>query len=105
MLVLVVTVAAPLGAQSSKSFFAGKTITMFAGSSPGGGTDQTVRLIARHLERYIPGKPTILVVNKPGAGGLIAVNELYIESRINNGYPFNNRLCYGACGLMEPLNS
>jgi tripartite-type tricarboxylate transporter receptor subunit TctC len=66
-----------LHAQSSKDFFAGKTITMLAGSSPGGGTDQTVRLIARHMERYIPGKPSIVVVNKPGAGGLIAVNELY----------------------------
>ncbi len=68
---------ASIEAQPVKTFYAGKTITLFAGSSPGGGTDQTVRLIARHLERYIPGKPTILVVNKPGAGGLIAVNELY----------------------------
>ena len=76
-LVLFVTIASPLGAQPVKNFYAGKTITLFAGSSPGGGTDQTVRLIARHLERYIPGKPSILVVNKPGAGGLIAVNELY----------------------------
>ena len=72
-----VAVIAPTHAQSSTGFFAGKTITMLAGSSPGGGTDQTVRLIARHMERYIPGKPTVLVVNKPGAGGLIAVNELY----------------------------
>ncbi len=67
----------PVGAQSAKDFYAGKTITMLAGSSAGGGTDQTVRLLARHLERYIPGKPSIVVVNKPGAGGLIAVNELY----------------------------
>ncbi len=73
----VLTFVLPLHAQSSKNFYAGKTITMLAGSSPGGGTDQTVRLIARHMERYIPGKPTIVVVNKPGAGGLIAVNELY----------------------------
>ena len=75
--ILVTASAAPLRAQSSKGFYAGKTITMLAGSSPGGGTDQTVRLLARHLERYIPGKPTILVVNKPGAGGMIAINELY----------------------------
>src|SRR5690349_22257482 len=67
----------PVGTQSAKDFYAGKTITVFAGSSPGGGTDQTVRLLARHLERYIPGKPTLLVVNKPGAGGMIAINELY----------------------------
>jgi tripartite-type tricarboxylate transporter receptor subunit TctC len=57
-----------VGAQSAKDFYAGKTITMLAGSSAGGGTDQTVRLLARHLERYIPGKPSIVVVNKPGAG-------------------------------------
>jgi tripartite-type tricarboxylate transporter receptor subunit TctC len=64
-------------AQSPKNFYAGKTITFLAGSSPGGGTDLTARLIARHLERYVPGNPSILVVNKPGAGGMIAVNELY----------------------------
>jgi tripartite-type tricarboxylate transporter receptor subunit TctC len=76
-LVGVVLTASPLHAQAGKSFYASKTITMLAGSSPGGGTDQTVRLIARHMERYIPGKPSIVVVNKPGAGGLIATNELY----------------------------
>ena len=64
-------------AQSGKNFYEGKTITFFAGSSAGGGTDLTARLIARHIEKYIPGKPTVLVVNKPGAGGMIAVNELY----------------------------
>ena len=67
----------PALAQSGKSFFDGKTITLFAGSSAGGGTDIAARLIARHMERHIPGKPTVLVVNKPGAGGMIAVNELY----------------------------
>jgi len=77
VLLIVPTWVQPLYAQASKSFFAGKTITMLAGSSPGGGTDQIVRLIARHMERYVPGKPTILVVNKPGAGGMIAINELY----------------------------
>ena len=66
-----------LWAQSGKNFYEGKTITFFAGSSAGGGTDLTARLIAKHLERYIPGKPAVLVVNKPGAGGMIAVNELY----------------------------
>src|SRR5262245_58372811 len=77
VLLIVPTWVQPLYAQAAKSFFAGKTITMLAGSSPGGGTDQIVRLIARHMERYVPGKPTILVVNKPGAGGMIAINELY----------------------------
>jgi tripartite-type tricarboxylate transporter receptor subunit TctC len=67
----------PVDAQTVQSFYAGKTITLLAGSSAGGGTDVTARLIARHMERYVPGKPTIVVVNKPGAGGMIAVNELY----------------------------
>jgi tripartite-type tricarboxylate transporter receptor subunit TctC len=71
----------PALAQSGKSFFEGKTITLYAGSSAGGGTDITARLIARHLERHIPGKPTVLVVNKPGAGGMIAVNALYNRSK------------------------
>jgi len=71
----------PALAQSGKSFFEGKTVTLFAGSSAGGGTDITARLIARHLERHIPGKPTVLVVNKPGAGGMIAANELYNRSK------------------------
>jgi len=69
-LLVILTTAGPLPAQSAKNFYVGKTITMLAGSSPGGGTDQTVRLIARHMERYIPGKPSIVVVNKPGAGGM-----------------------------------
>ncbi len=68
-------------AQSPKNFFEGKTITLFAGSSAGGGTDIAARLIARHLERHIPGKTTVLVVNKPGAGGMIAANELYNRSK------------------------
>jgi tripartite-type tricarboxylate transporter receptor subunit TctC len=68
---------ASVEAQSTGNFYEGKTITFFAGSSAGGGTDLTARLIAKHLERYIPGKPTVLVVNKPGAGGMIAANELY----------------------------
>jgi tripartite-type tricarboxylate transporter receptor subunit TctC len=71
----------PALAQSGKSFFDGKTITLFAGSSAGGGTDIAARLIARHMERHIPGKPTVLVVNKPGAGGMIAANELYNRSK------------------------
>ena len=60
----------------SGNFFEGKTITLFAGSSAGGGTDIATRLIARHLERHMPGT-RFMVVNKPGAGGMIAVNELY----------------------------
>jgi tripartite-type tricarboxylate transporter receptor subunit TctC len=64
-------------AQGDKSFLDGKIITFLVGSSAGGGTDVTARLIARHIERHLPGKPRIDVANKPGAGGMIAANELY----------------------------
>lgn len=64
-------------AQGAKSFLDGKIITFLVGSSAGGGTDVTARLIARHIERHLPAKPRIDVANKPGAGGLIAANELY----------------------------
>lgn len=70
-------VASPLRAQSGKNFFEGKTMSYLVGSTSGGGSDLTARLVGRHLERHIPGKPRIDIVNKPGAGGMIAANELY----------------------------
>lgn len=75
--VVALAMALPLQAQTAKHFYEGKTITFLVGSSAGGGTDLTARVIARHIEGYIPGKPRIDVVNKPGAGGMIAANELY----------------------------
>lgn len=60
-----------------KNFYEGKVITYLVGSTAGGGSDLTARLVGRHLERHIPGKPRIDIVNKPGAGGMIAANELY----------------------------
>src|SRR3954451_7838923 len=54
--------------------FAGKTITMIIGSSPGGGTDTSGRLIANFLAKQLPGKPAILIRNIPGAQGMAAMN-------------------------------
>ena len=67
----------PVFAQVSKNFYEGKAISYLVGSTAGGGNDITSRHIARHLERHIPGKPRIDIINKPGAGGMIAMNELY----------------------------
>jgi len=58
-------------------FFEGKTIRIIAASSPGGGTDSLARLQARHLGKHIPGNPRVIVVNMPGAGGMIGANYLY----------------------------
>ncbi|MGH7771100.1 MAG: Bug family tripartite tricarboxylate transporter substrate binding protein [Candidatus Binatia bacterium] len=62
----------PLTAQEPP--YKGKTIRMIAGFPPGGGVDAEARLLARYLERHIPGRPTVVVQNMPGAGGLVATN-------------------------------
>jgi len=58
-------------------FYRGKQITMLIGSSPGGGYDLYGRLIARHLGKYIPGNPTIVPSNMPGAGSHAAAGHIY----------------------------
>ena len=59
------------------AFYAGRTVTFVSGSSPGASYDLGSRLIARHLARHIPGKPTIIVQNMAGAGSMAAANHLY----------------------------
>jgi tripartite-type tricarboxylate transporter receptor subunit TctC len=62
-------------------FYKGKTITLLVGSTPGGGYDGEARAVARNLGRHIPGTPTIIVQNMPGARGLTAANYLYNIAR------------------------
>jgi tripartite-type tricarboxylate transporter receptor subunit TctC len=57
--------------------FEGKTIRIIVGVPAGGGFDAYARTIARHMSKYIPGKPTIIVENMPGAGSMIAANYLF----------------------------
>jgi tripartite-type tricarboxylate transporter receptor subunit TctC len=64
------------GGKAAGTYFAGKTMTLVAGSSAGGGTDTVNRIISRHLGRFIPGTPTIIVENVEGAGGLTALNRV-----------------------------
>ncbi len=59
-------------ASAVSDFYKGKRMTFIVGYSPGGGYDTYTRLIARNMEKYIPGKPSIIVKNMPGAGSLIA---------------------------------
>jgi tripartite-type tricarboxylate transporter receptor subunit TctC len=65
---------APVHAQVD--FYKGKTVTVVVGFSPGGGYDINARAVARHLGRHIPGNPTVIVQNAPGAGSLSAVRNL-----------------------------
>ncbi|MGH6767916.1 MAG: Bug family tripartite tricarboxylate transporter substrate binding protein [Xanthobacteraceae bacterium] len=64
-------------AQTPEQFYRGKTITMIIGFAVAGSLDAYGRLAARHLGNHIPGRPTIVVQNMPGASGLTAANYLY----------------------------
>ena len=57
--------------------FQGKTVTIVVGYKAGGGYDATARLLARYLPKHIPGKPTVIVQNMPGANSIIAANHMY----------------------------
>ena len=61
----------------AQEFLKDKTLTFIVGYSPGGTYDQYTRLIARHISKHVPGNPTRIVENMPGAGGIIAANHLY----------------------------
>jgi tripartite-type tricarboxylate transporter receptor subunit TctC len=65
----------------AQDFYKDKTITFIVGYSPGGTYDQYTRLIARHISKYLPGNPTTVVENMPGAGGIIAANHLYNRTK------------------------
>jgi len=58
-------------------FYRGKTVTLTVGYSAGGGYDTYARILARHMGRHIPGNPTIVVQNAPGAGSMRAANMIY----------------------------
>ena len=58
-------------------FYKGKVVNLVIGYGSGGGYDVYGRLIATHLGKYIPGNPTVIVQNMPGAGSLRSVNYLY----------------------------
>jgi tripartite-type tricarboxylate transporter receptor subunit TctC len=70
--------AAPAMAQSSsvENFYRGQTVRIVVASGPSGGFDTFARLLSRHLGRFVPGNPTFVVQNMPGAGGLRAAGYI-----------------------------
>ena len=83
-------------ARAAAPYYEGKVLTIMVGFSPGGGYDRLSRLLAKHLPRFIPGKPAVLVQNLPGAGSMITANQLYNLTKpdgltigtFNRGLPF-----------------
>lgn len=67
----------PIHAQSVKEFYKGKRMTMLIGLSTGGAYDRYARLVARHLDRFMPGNPGVIPRNMTGGGSLVMANFLY----------------------------
>ena len=71
------TLVAGVAHAASQDFYEGKTVRIVVGVSAGGGFDVYARAITRHITRHMPGNPTFIVENMPGAGSLIAANHVY----------------------------
>jgi len=74
---LALTTPSAAQAQSVAEFYKGKTVELLIGYSGGGGYDVYARLLARHMGKHIPGNPTVVPRNMPGAGSLVLANWLY----------------------------
>jgi tripartite-type tricarboxylate transporter receptor subunit TctC len=75
--VVAFTLATPARAQSVEEFYRGRSITVLVGFTAGGGYDLYARLLGRHMGRHVPGNPTIVVQNMPGAGSMKATQYVY----------------------------
>ena len=69
--------AAASGAALAQDSLKGRSITLYAGFTPGGGIDNEMRLVAQYLGRHVPGTPNVQPMNMPGAGGILLGNHLY----------------------------
>jgi hypothetical protein len=77
----IVSLAIMPGAAQDAASFRSRTIIMLVGSAAGGGTDATGRLIAPFLTKYLPGNPSVVVQNMPGADGIVASNYFVQQAR------------------------
>jgi tripartite-type tricarboxylate transporter receptor subunit TctC len=74
---MLLALAGPLQAQPVEEFYRGKTVTILVGFTAGGGYDVYARLLGRHIGRHIPGNPSVVVQNMPGAGSLKATQYVH----------------------------
>ena len=70
----------PAAAQPAGETLAGKTVTLIIGFGAGGGYDLWGRLVARHIGRHLPGNPTVVPQNMPGAGSYVAASHIYVAA-------------------------
>src|SRR5215210_4540934 len=89
---LIVIAGGAVAAEDVAAFYKGKTVRIVVGVGVGSGYDINARLIARHMAAHIPGHPTVIVQNQPGAGSLTMTNQLYAAGPFDGtviGAPFN----------------
>jgi tripartite-type tricarboxylate transporter receptor subunit TctC len=88
--------SAPAQADAVEDFYKGRTVSLIVSSPSGGGYDTLARLLVRFIARHIPGQPTVVIRNMPGAGGIVATNHLYsiaakdgsVIGSVQNNTPF-----------------
>jgi tripartite-type tricarboxylate transporter receptor subunit TctC len=81
------SITLPANAQGVADFYKGKTITQAISFSVGGGYDLYARTLARHMGKYVPGNPSIVPQNMPGAGGL-RVAQFFYNAAPRDGLTF-----------------
>ncbi len=93
LLALSLLLAAPALAQEDvAAFYRGKTVRIVVGIAVGSGYDINARMLARHIGAHIPGNPTVIVQNQPGAGSMTMTNQLFAAGPFDGtaiGAPFN----------------
>ena len=77
VIAMATAVATSASAEAVADFYKGKTVNIYIGFGPGGGYDVYTRMLARHFSRFIPGNPTIVPQNMPGAGGVKSATFLF----------------------------
>ena len=77
LVVLAISTLSPCAAQTPEQFYKGKQIELAIGYPPAGSNDIYARLLARHLPKHIPGNPTVVPQNRPGAGSFLTLGYVY----------------------------
>ena len=90
LLALCLTLVASSQARAQADFYQGKQIKVVVGFTTGGFYDRWARLLGRYLPKYIPGQPTFIIQNMPGAGSIVAANYVYSVAKpdgLTIGFP------------------
>ena len=77
LVAMVLGSSAPVHADPIADFYNGKTVRVLIGYGPGGGYDLYGRVVAQFLPKHLPGHPTVVVQNMPGAGSLLAARYMH----------------------------